>query len=71
MKIDVYTPPVSSYLPELLENLRQALAAAGLDAEIRHHAIDFDTARKLGIRGAPTIRINNRDAFEQKALGFA
>ena len=71
MNIDVYTAKVCSYLPELQENVRAAIAEAGAQAEAEYHAIDFDEARKLGIRGGPTIWINGKDAFEQKALGFA
>ncbi len=71
MKIDVYTARVCSYFPELEENIRAALAAVGTDARVEHHPVDFGEARKLGIRGGPTIWINGRDAFEQTALGFA
>ena len=71
MKIDVYTPKICGYLHKLQENIELALAETGVRAHVDYHGIDFDEAQKLGIRGSPTIRINGKDPFEQKAISFA
>ena len=65
MKIEVLHVAECPGHPVAVRLVRDALAAAGIDAKIHEILVaDERTARQLHFRGSPTIRINGRDVAE-------
>jgi hypothetical protein len=64
VNIEILYVPDCPHVDAADERLREALAMAGIEADIRRTAIDTDdAARSRGMRGSPTILIDGRDPF--------
>lgn len=64
MKIDCYLSEHCGSYHLLRENIDRALAESGLTADVVYHTIQYDEAVKRGVKGSPSIRVNERDLFD-------
>ena len=61
MKIDCYISEGCTSEAVLRVNIVNALKQEGMKAEIQYHKINDSEAKKMGIMGSPTVRINGVD----------
>ena len=71
MQIDCYLSPECPSEPGLRQNIAQAVALERVDAELRFHRLDDDTAVTLGATGSPSVFINGMELQPQGAAGFS
>ena len=71
MKIDCYFSMDCRSDELLRKNVPEALAAEGIEADVNYHRIDDDEARRLDLRGSPTILIDGVDSFPSEISGFS
>ena len=71
MKIDCYFSVGCTSDVILRQNIPEALAAEGIQAEVNYHRISDEEAEELGLRGSPTILIDGMDPFPSEIDGFS
>ena len=71
MKIDGYFSIGCTSDEILRQNIREALAAEGLEADVHYHRVSDEQAEKFGLRGSPTILIDGVDPFPSEIDGFS
>ena len=71
MKIDCYFSIGCTSEEILRQNIPEALAAEGLEADVHYHRISDEQAEKLCLRGSPTILIDGVDPFPSEIDGFS
>jgi hypothetical protein len=57
--------------PPTEANIKQALEAEDVEAEVVVRRIDDEQAMSLGITGSPSVFINGRELQPQAAFGFS
>ncbi|RMG05963.1 MAG: hypothetical protein D6726_00295, partial [Nitrospirae bacterium] len=55
----------------LRENISKALQEEGLKAEVNYHRISDEEAKRLGLRGSPSVLINGQDIQPAAVTGFS
>ncbi len=61
LKIDCYLSLTCGSEERLRENIRTALEAEGVEAEVNFYRISEEKASELGLRGSPSVLINGKD----------
>jgi hypothetical protein len=57
--------------PSLEANIKQALKAEGVEADVVVRRIDDEQAMSLGLTGSPSVFIDDRELQRQAAIGFS
>ena len=63
MKIDIFTSETCGSYYQLRENIEKALAELHVETEVNYRTVYYDDAVSLGIKGSPSVWINEKDAF--------
>ena len=61
MKIECFLSEGCGSQDKLKENIRKALLAEGMDAEVFFRVLSQEEAEQLGIVGSPTVWVNGQD----------
>jgi hypothetical protein len=61
MKIECFFSEGCGSKDKLKENIRKALLADGMDAEVSFRVLSQEEAEQLGIGGSPTVWVNGQD----------
>ncbi|HUJ19419.1 MAG TPA: thioredoxin family protein [Nitrospirota bacterium] len=70
LKIDVYLAEICGSYHQLRQNIDQAIAELGIQADVAWHTTDYDDAVSRNIKGSPSVWINGEDAFEGGTPGI-
>ncbi|MCS7149520.1 MAG: hypothetical protein N2Z40_04195 [Caldimicrobium sp.] len=70
LKIEVYMNMSCSSETQLRDNISRALELEGVTAEVTYQRLSDEEARKLDLRGSPTIRINGEEVQPLPQGGF-
>ena len=71
IKIDCYMSMTCASEEPLRENINRALGELGIDAEVNFYRITEDEAKRLGLRGSPSVLINGQDIQPASVEGFS
>ncbi len=71
MKIDCYLSLSCGAEIQLRENISLALAAQETEADVNFFRVDDDEARRLGLGGSPTIRIDDEEIQPRTGGAFS
>lgn len=71
MKIECYLSKGCGSEEALRENIAQALAREGVEADVYYHRIDDIEAAALGLSGSPTVFINGKEIQPLGTGGFS
>ncbi|NOY65665.1 MAG: thioredoxin family protein [Nitrospirae bacterium] len=71
IKIDCYLSPSCASEDSLRENIKKAIEDEGIEAEVKFYRISEEEAKKLGLRGSPSVLINGRDIQPSDVTGFS
>ncbi len=69
-EIDCYISEGCGSEDGLKKNIKKALEKELLDAEVTFHRINEKEANELGLRGSPTVLINDVDNFARGDPGY-
>ena len=61
MKIECFFSEGCGSKDKLRENIRKALLADGMEAEVFFRVLSQEEAEQLGIGGSPTVWVNGQD----------
>lgn len=70
LKIEVYMNMSCTSESQLRDNISRALELEGVTAEVTYQRLTDEEARKLDLRGSPTIRINGEEVQPLPQGGF-
>jgi hypothetical protein len=71
MKIDCYISTRCASEVPLRNNVSEALALEGVEADVRVHLVDDEKAAEMGLRGSPSVFVNGVEVQPIATGGFA
>lgn len=71
MKIDCYMSLRCGSEDSLRKNISKALELEGISAKVNFYRITEDEAKKLGLKGSPSVLIDGRDIQPVDIEGFS
>ena len=71
IKIDCYLSLNCTSENQLKENIKEAIKLEAVDAEVKFHRIDDKEAAKIGLKGSPSVFINDVDIMPGEMSGFS
>ncbi len=71
IRIECYIAEGCSSIEALERNIQTALKELSIDADISFRTVSEDEAKRLGLKGSPTVWINGKDIVEGGTPGIA